>query len=865
MKIFEISRKASRIIITILLLSWLIRCSSVKEVAPGNDRFGLAFISAPDHLADERRYQGALATGARWDRWPLYWHWVDEGGYVGSHAGGRHDYDTLIAQDIAHGLTPIVILLGTPARHAKTKPDTGGANISPRDYLLSEPNALSAPAYSATLPPTNLTEPVFVDGTDVPGPGKAINPANAWAYFVFTTVERYRPQGMLARQKRWPPEVGIRYWEIWNEPDFYSFWGGTVEEYDRLLEVAYKSIKAADPDATVLMGGLAFYDQHSWLSALLGQTEGQPDRAYFDVFSFHYYSSIYESERLLRQSRATLDAYGLANIPIWITESGLPVWDDYPATASGLTPNEPQHGTMLEQAAYVIQNSTLAFYNGVERYYHFLLHDDCGSPPRVAYGLRQNFSPHVCYPAEGKPRPAYAAYQLAADQFRDLVPLWRETHSGQDRVAFYRPDDQSRLVVMWTTQDLTVTTTLTATNEIAYLHWVEPTNTLSGTTGLSHTLTLTPTNDLYALTLLPTTNDRSYQIGGLPVIVVEKDTRSPQTHIHPLPSTSPPDFELQWQGEDLGSGIAGYDVYVGQDDEPLQLWLDSTPQTEAKFSGQIDHTYRFVVRARDRAGNEEQFPASPQVTTHIITGSAVSGVVLGPGGEPVANASVVINGANTRESVVTNRDGKWLQVALRPDNYTFQAEASGYAAWPTPRRINFSHTPLTITTTLAPLTNAIAAADFEGDQVWKVWQRAGQISLSNEAFDGQAAARLGNGAEGVPTECSEGQPGQLWVLSQQVTIPDSPSPLLSFLYKVSTPQISATESWLEVLLVIEGQPYYLFTPTELQPTPDWTLAFQDLSSWQDQTVDLQFKVQSCSEQSFTVTLDRVSLGEAITQ
>ena len=69
-------------------------------------------------------------------------------------------------------------------------------------------------------------------------------------------------------------------------------------------------------------------------------------------------------------------------------------------------------------------------------------------------------------------------------------------------------------------------------------------------------------------------------------------------------------------------------------------------------------------------------------------------------------------------SVVTNRDGVWLPVALPPGDYTLQAGAPDYGAWPAPRRTNLSHTSLTITTTLAPSTNVIAAGDFEGDQVY---------------------------------------------------------------------------------------------------------------------------------------------------
>ncbi len=855
-------------ILLLILVVWLLTRPASEEVRRGNDRFGLCFISAPDHLADQARYNGALAAGARWDRWPLYWHWVEEGGYVGAHSGGAHDYDTLVTQELAHGLTPVVILMGTPAQQAEASvPEVADQSSPP-----AKPNSLPVAASAATLPPSSLFEPIFADGSDDPGPGKAINPANAWANFVYTTVERYRPQGLLAQQRYWSREAGIRYWEIWNEPDYQLFWAGSVEAYYRLLEVAYKSIKAADPEATVILGGLAFYQQRDWFPALLRQAGGDPTRAYFDVFSFHHYLSVYNSERLIQQARATLDTYGLGNVPIWITESGVSVWDDYPATAYDIAPDTPFRATMTEQAAYVIQNSALAFYNGVERYYHFMLHDDCGDGPGSAYGLRQNFSPHVCHPAEGKPRPAYAAYQLAAEQFRDLTSLWREKQYEQDQVAFYRPSDQSRLIVLWATQGVTVTTTLSATGETAQLYWIEPTETLSGTTGFSRTLTLTPTNGLYTLTLAPATNqnsaqpdDPSFQIGGSPFILVERDTQSPHTEVHPLQPANPPTFLVQWQAEDRGSGIAGYDVYVSEDNEPLELWLANTSQTEAKYSGQVNHTYSFAIRARDRAGNEEPLPAQSQVTTQVVSGPTAAGVVLGPSGEPVANASVTLAGPNIQESLTTNQDGQWPPVPILPGDYTLQASAPGYGAWPAPRRVSLTDTPTTITMTLAPPTNALVSGDFEGDQVWNVWEWQGQVNLSIDAFDGQAAARLGDGTGELITSCPNDQPGQLWALRQQVAIPPDPASLLAFVYKISTRSVQAPtdEAWLEVSLLVDSQQHHLISPAELSQSTDWTLTSLDLSSWRGQTATIQFQVIRCAEQPFSVSLDRVSIGPKV--
>lgn len=44
---------------------------------------------------------------------------------------------------------------------------------------------------------------------------------------------------------------------MWNEPDLPGFWLGTASQYAQLLAVTYNAIKRADPNAQVLLGGLA--------------------------------------------------------------------------------------------------------------------------------------------------------------------------------------------------------------------------------------------------------------------------------------------------------------------------------------------------------------------------------------------------------------------------------------------------------------------------------------------------------------------------------------------------------------------------------------------------------------------------------
>jgi len=67
-----------------------------------------------------------------------------------------------------------------------------------------------------------------------------------YAAFVTAAVRRYT-------------YIGVHTWEIWNEPNVSAFWkpAPDVEQYVAVLRAGYAAIKAADPTATVLTGGLA--------------------------------------------------------------------------------------------------------------------------------------------------------------------------------------------------------------------------------------------------------------------------------------------------------------------------------------------------------------------------------------------------------------------------------------------------------------------------------------------------------------------------------------------------------------------------------------------------------------------------------
>ena len=74
----------------------------------------------------------------------------------------------------------------------------------------------------------------------------------------------------------------VEAWEIWNEEDSNPYWLGTVPEFVALLRAAYPAIKAADPNAQVVIGGLVG-NNSGFLSALYDAGA----RGSFDTVALH--------------------------------------------------------------------------------------------------------------------------------------------------------------------------------------------------------------------------------------------------------------------------------------------------------------------------------------------------------------------------------------------------------------------------------------------------------------------------------------------------------------------------------------------------------------------------------------------------
>ncbi len=78
-----------------------------------------------------------------------------------------------------------------------------------------------------------------------------------WTRFVKEAIRRYGPGGAFWTENPGLPRKPLRTWQVWNEPNFKYFVARpNPAEYGKLVKLTSSAIKAADPGAQVILGGL---------------------------------------------------------------------------------------------------------------------------------------------------------------------------------------------------------------------------------------------------------------------------------------------------------------------------------------------------------------------------------------------------------------------------------------------------------------------------------------------------------------------------------------------------------------------------------------------------------------------------------
>lgn len=606
------------IMLTLILLLCLMPVSGQDDDVPPADRLGIAWISGIDIPHDETRYERALDVGAGWNRWALYWDRVE----AERDEFDWSAYDALVEADTEYGLNINAILLGMPEFY-RARSISGGDTIRA------------------------LAEPVFADGTDTSAPGKAINPRNVWARFVYAAVERYKPGGVLARERGWTDETrGIRTWEIWNEPDYPPFWSGGVAAFARLLKVAYLAAHQADADAFVMHGGLLYPTNDNWLASVLNlyvqETDPAANNWYMDGVAVHNYGDAWRTGWLVLVARQTMISFGFTR-PIWVTETGVNVWDDYPGPTWMTSRPPANRATADEQAAFIIQSAAYAWAEGAEVVFYHQLYDDCGDQPpgtdfpphngRICragqpcfgdvYGMYTNPESAVCFAQHPEPdsaRPVADAYRLLAEVFGSAPLSTRgEIDDARDDgvilIRFTRLLDEQggageRITVIWNTNTTFTRVTLPTDAETVQGITVGESYTYRAVDG-EYTVVLPPA-EMPRQRFLEADARRPVDIGGMPLILIEQlDDLLPST---PTPPPATGVYLSETQVEDL---------------------IDSSP-TGAAFTAQQ------AARLRD----------APSTETGVPVGTL-----------PLGNSASIIGKTEAEDWLQIDYDGRLVWVA----------------------------------------------------------------------------------------------------------------------------------------------------------------------------------------------------------
>lgn len=102
---------------------------------------------------------------------------------------------------------------------------------------------------------------------------------------------------------------GIRYWEIWNEPDLYGkCWLGTPEQFYELFSITARHLKSCFPELKI--GGPAVCGfNEGWLRGFFDKMRS--DNVPLDFYSWHIYArDVSAVVNEAKRHRAILDEYG---------------------------------------------------------------------------------------------------------------------------------------------------------------------------------------------------------------------------------------------------------------------------------------------------------------------------------------------------------------------------------------------------------------------------------------------------------------------------------------------------------------------------------------------------------------------------
>jgi hypothetical protein len=232
-----------------------------------------------------------------------------------------------------------------------------------RDWRYYDDMIYRTSRVGMTLLPTLVGSPRFAAKRETFPPRRGAA-TKRWLAFVRDAVNRYGRRGKIWREH---PELQyrpVRAWQVWNEPNFPSWWRGhpNARQYTRFLAKTHHAIKRADRRAKVVLAGLPETRLGVPARRFLPQLYRAGARRLFDAVAVHGYARNSRGAlRVVRRARSIMRRHGDGRKPVWVTEMG---W----ATAGPVSRNTRRFKTTLAGQATRVRKTLRAFAHARKRY-----------------------------------------------------------------------------------------------------------------------------------------------------------------------------------------------------------------------------------------------------------------------------------------------------------------------------------------------------------------------------------------------------------------------------------------------------------------------------------------------------------------
>jgi beta-xylosidase len=221
-------------------------------------------------------------------------------------------------------------------------------------------------------------------------------------------------------------------YEVWNEPNFAWFWSPApdADAYGKLLADAVTAIRAVEPNATIISGGLANVDNPSEFLHELARA-GALDR--LDGITFHPYRRDAPEDSLDDIAEFESAATGHTQLPLWITEWG------YSELWLGKSSSDVRRSQGIFVARLML---TAALAKAKAALIYDLIDDGINSNDQESsFGL---------YDYNFKPKPAATAFRVIAQMMSDCETYeFTADPSGEVIMATFRGNSATSIVA-WT-------------------------------------------------------------------------------------------------------------------------------------------------------------------------------------------------------------------------------------------------------------------------------------------------------------------------------------------------------------------------------------------------------------------------------